>query len=143
LQMLFDHSDEGGTDGLGIMPGRVVRFPAAQMRDASGSKLKVPHMGWNTVYQKQSHPMWDGIEDGSRFYFVHSYYVEAVDPGTVAGETSYPFAFTCAIARDNIFAVQFHPEKSQSTGLRLLSNFVRWSGSINAPANNASRIANV
>jgi glutamine amidotransferase len=143
LQMLFDHSAEGGVNGLGIMPGQVVRFPAARMRDASGGKLKVPHMGWNKVYQKQSHPMWDGIDDGSRFYFVHSYYVEAVDLGTVAGETSYPFAFTCAVARDNIFAVQFHPEKSQSTGLRLLSNFVRWDGSMNTPASNTSKIASV
>ena len=128
LQMLFEHSAEGDIKGLGILPGRVVRFPAARLYDASENKLKVPHMGWNKVFQKQPHPMWSGIEDGSRFYFVHSYYVEATDSGIIAGETHYPFAFTCAVARDNIFAVQFHPEKSQSAGLKLLSNFVSWNG---------------
>ena len=141
LQMLFEHSEEGDIKGLGILPGRVVRFPAERMHDASGNKLKVPHMGWNRVLQKQPHPMWEGIEDGSRFYFVHSFYVEAADPEIIAGETQYPFAFTCAVARNNIFAVQFHPEKSQSVGLRLLSNFVRWSGSTNAPADKAFRTA--
>ena len=141
LQMLFEHSEEGDIKGLGILPGRVVRFPADRMHDVSGHKLKVPHMGWNKVLQKQPHPMWAGIEEGSRFYFVHSYYVEAADPGMIAGETHYPFAFTCAAARNNIFAVQFHPEKSQSVGLRLLSNFVRWSGSTNAPADKAFRTA--
>ena len=142
LQMLFEHSAEGDIKGLGILPGRVVRFPPVRMHDASGNKLKVPHMGWNRVYQKQSHPMWAGIEEGSRFYFVHSFYVEAADPGIVAGESCYPFAFTCAVARNNIFAVQFHPEKSQSAGLRLLSNFVRWSGSTSTSADKAFRTAN-
>jgi len=141
LQMLFEHSEEGDIKGLGILPGRVVRFPAERMHDASGNKLKVPHMGWNKVLQKQPHPMWAGIEEGSRFYFVHSFYVEAADPEMIAGETHYPFAFTCAVARNNIFAVQFHPEKSQSVGLRLLSNFVHWSGSANAPADKAFRTA--
>ncbi len=141
LQMLFEHSEEGDIEGLGILPGRVVRFPAERMQDGAGNKLKVPHMGWNNVYQKQSHPMWDGIDDGSQFYFVHSFYVEPSDPAIAAGETHYPFAFTCAAARNNIFAVQFHPEKSQSTGLRLLSNFVRWSGSTDAPADKAARTA--
>ncbi len=141
LQMLFEHSEEGDIKGLGILPGRVVRFPAERMHDASGNKLKVPHMGWNKVLQKQPHPMWAGIEEGSRFYFVHSFYVEAADPEMIAGETHYPFAFTCAAARNNIFAVQFHPEKSQSVGLRLLSNFVHWSGSTNAPADKAFRTA--
>ena len=141
LQMLFEHSEEGDIKGLGILPGRVVRFPAERMHDASGNKLKVPHMGWNKVFQKQPHPMWAGIDEGSRFYFVHSFYVEAADPGMIAGETLYPFAFTCAAARNNIFAVQFHPEKSQSVGLRLLSNFVRWSGSTNASADKAFRTA--
>jgi len=93
-----------------------------------GEKLKVPHMGWNQVYQTMSHPMWAGIPDGSRFYFVHSYYVEAREQTLVAGTARYPFSFTCAVARNNIFAVQFHPEKSQSAGLRLLSNFVSWDG---------------
>jgi len=141
LQMLFEHSEEGNITGLGILPGRVVRFPVERMQDASGNKLKVPHMGWNRVLQKQPHPMWEGIEDGSRFYFVHSFYVEAADPEIIAGETQYPFAFTCAAARNNIFAVQFHPEKSQSVGLRLLSNFVRWSGSTNAPTDKVLRNA--
>ena len=141
LQMLFEHSEEGDINGLGILPGRVVRFPAERMHDASGNKLKVPHMGWNKVFQKQPHPMWAGIDEGSRFYFVHSFYAEAADPEMIAGETLYPFAFTCAAARNNIFAVQFHPEKSQSVGLRLLSNFVRWSGSTNASADKAFRTA--
>ena len=141
LQMLFEHSEEGNITGLGILPGRVVRFPVERMQDASGNKLKVPHMGWNRVLQKQPHPMWEGIEDGSRFYFVHSFYVEAADPEIIAGETQYPFAFTCAAARNNIFAVQFHPEKSQSVGLRLLSNFVRWSGSTNVPTDKVLRNA--
>jgi glutamine amidotransferase len=141
LQMLFEHSEEGDIDGLGILPGRVVRFPAERMQDASGNKLKVPHMGWNNVYQKQPHPMWAGIEDGGHFYFVHSFYVMASEPEIIAGETRYPFAFTSAAARNNIFAVQFHPEKSQSAGLRLLSNFVRWNGSTNAPADKSFRTA--
>ncbi len=128
LQMLFDHSEEGDIAGLGILPGRVLRFPPERMRDDSGNKLKVPHMGWNQVFQKRQHPMWAGIENGSRFYFVHSYFVEVSDPDIVAGETCYPFAFTSAVARNNIFAVQFHPEKSQTAGLRLLSNFVGWDG---------------
>ncbi|HUU71177.1 MAG TPA: imidazole glycerol phosphate synthase subunit HisH [Burkholderiales bacterium] len=132
LQMLFEHSEEGDIDGLGLLPGRVLRFPRERMRDDSGKKLKVPHMGWNQVFQQQSHPMWAGLEDGSRFYFVHSYFVEVSDPGIVAGKTCYPFAFTSAVARNNIFAVQFHPEKSQSAGLRLLSNFVGWDGSAGA-----------
>jgi imidazole glycerol-phosphate synthase subunit HisH len=126
LQMLFDHSEEGNVPCLGVLQGRVVRFPASKMVDESGAKLKVPHMGWNEVYQTVSHPLWRGIADGSRFYFVHSYYVRVGDPGLAVGVTRYPFSFTCAAARNNIFAVQFHPEKSQTAGLQLLSNFVRW-----------------
>jgi glutamine amidotransferase len=137
LQMLFEHSEEGNVAGLGLLPGRVVRFPAARMRDESGNKLKVPHMGWNRVCQKKPHAMWTGIEDESRFYFVHSYFVEVSDPDIVAGTTCYPFAFTSVVARNNIFAVQFHPEKSQSAGLRLLSNFVRWDGSADIVKNKA------
>ncbi len=137
LQMLFEHSEEGDIDGLGLLPGRVLRFPPKRMHDASGNKLKVPHMGWNQVFQTRLHPMWAGIEDGSRFYFVHSYFVEVSDPAIVAGETCYPFAFTSVVAQKNIFAVQFHPEKSQSAGLRLLSNFVRWSGSADVPEDRA------
>ena len=128
LQMLFERSDEGDTPGLGILPGKVVRFPAANAFMGQGEKLKVPHMGWNQVYQAMSHPMWDGIVDGSRFYFVHSYYVDTPEKALVAGTSRYPSSFTCAVARNNIFAVQFHPEKSQSAGLRLLSNFVSWNG---------------
>lgn len=126
LQMLFEHSEEGDTPGLGVLPGRVVRFPSAVNNQVE--KLKVPHMGWNQVYQTMSHPMWDGIAEGSRFYFVHSYYVDSPDQALVAGTSRHALRFTCAVARNNIFAVQFHPEKSQSAGLRLLSNFVSWNG---------------
>jgi glutamine amidotransferase len=126
LQMLFDHSEEGDTKGLGLIPGRVRRFPQEQMHDAAGNKLKVPHMGWTEVHQSGAHPLWDGIPDGSRFYFVHSYFAEPACPDVIAAYSIYPFAFTCAAARDNIFAVQFHPEKSQSAGLRLLANFTVW-----------------
>jgi imidazole glycerol-phosphate synthase subunit HisH len=125
LQMLFERSEEGDTPGLGVLPGKVVRFSTAR---SQGEKLKVPHMGWNQVYQTIDHPMWEGIPDGSRFYFVHSYYVDTPEQGLIAGTSRYPSSFTCAVARNNIFAVQFHPEKSQSAGLRLLSNFVSWSG---------------
>ena len=127
LQMLFEHSEEGDTPGLGVLPGKVVRFRAAS-KSAQGDRLKVPHMGWNQVYQSMSHPLWEGIADASRFYFVHSYYVDTADPALIAGTSQYPSSFTCAVARNNIFAVQFHPEKSQSAGLRLLSNFVSWNG---------------
>lgn len=128
LQLLFDHSEEGDAAGLGILPGKVIRFAHADMHDADGLKLKVPHMGWNELYQTGSHPMWAGIEDGARFYYVHSYYVVPDDLELVAGHTAYPQPFTGSVARDNIFAVQFHPEKSQHAGLQLLSNFVRWNG---------------
>lgn len=128
LQALFEHTEEGDAAGLGILPGRVLRFPEEAMKGASGEKLKVPHIGWNTVHQVMPHPMWSGIDDGARFYFVHSYYVEPAAPDVVAGVSHYPFAFTCAVARDNLFAVQFHPEKSQAAGLRLLANFVTWEG---------------
>jgi len=126
MQMLFEHSEEGNVAGLGLFPGRVLRFPHEAMVNSAGEKLKVPHMGWNEVYQAQPHPLWAGIADGARFYFVHSYYCEPATPDCTAGTTNYPFAFTSAVARDNIFAVQFHPEKSATAGLALLSNFVRW-----------------
>jgi len=128
LQMLFDLSDEGGVGGLGLLKGRVVRFPAAHMVAADGSKLKVPHMGWNEVQHTLGHPLWEGIASGTRFYFVHSFYPVPEEPAIVAGYTCYPFAFTCAVARANLFAVQFHPEKSQAAGLKLLANFVGWDG---------------
>jgi glutamine amidotransferase len=118
LQMLFERGEEGDTPGLGLLPGRVPRLKV--------SGLKIPHMGWNEVAQRRSHPLWADIADRSRFYFVHSYYPAPSDGALVAGTCDYGAPFTCAVARDNIFAVQFHPEKSQSAGLQLLSNFVRW-----------------
>jgi len=118
LQMLFERGEEGDTPGLGVLPGEVPRFRLAG--------LKVPHMGWNEVAQAQPHPLWGGIADGSRFYFVHSYYPAPRGPTLSAATAVYGKPFTCAVARDNIFAVQFHPEKSQSAGLQLLSNFVSW-----------------
>ena len=128
LQALFEHSEEGDCAGLGILPGRVRRFADGLSNPVTGERLKVPHMGWNGVHQAKPHPLWNGIEDNSRFYFVHSYYVESDDSDLVAGTASYPTEFTCAVARDNLFAVQFHPEKSQASGLRLLANFVAWDG---------------
>lgn len=125
LQLLFDHSEEGDTPGLGILPGRVKRFPAP-MVDAQGERLKVPHMGWNQVHQTQDHPMWAGIEQDTRFYFVHSYYVVPSHAEQSAASTEYPFAFVSAAAKDRLFAVQFHPEKSDRMGLQLLSNFLNW-----------------
>jgi glutamine amidotransferase len=126
LQMLFGHAEEGDVMGLEILPGRVPHFPLAEMVAPDGSRLKVPHMGWNQVQQAEAHPLWQGIEDGARFYFVHSYYVEPESPDVIAGSTRYGIPFTSAIARANIFAVQFHPEKSAQAGLRLLANFMRW-----------------
>ena len=126
LQTLFERSEEGDTPGLGVFSGQVRRFPPGAMKDAQGGKLKVPHMGWNEVMQAEAHALWRGIADASRYYFVHSYYVEAGKPELVAGYSIYGFPFTCAVAQDNIFAVQFHPEKSQTAGLALLANFVTW-----------------
>ena len=128
LQLLFDHSEEGDAPGLGILKGQVRKFAADEMIDSEGAKLKVPHMGWNQVYQTKAHPMWSGIATGERFYYVHSYYVCPEDENLVTGVTDYPKPFTGVVARDNIFAVQFHPEKSQHAGLQLLSNFVQWNG---------------
>jgi imidazole glycerol-phosphate synthase subunit HisH len=125
-QMLFERSDEGDTRGLGILPGEVLRFPAERMVAADGARLKVPHMGWNRVSQARAHPLWDGVPDGAYFYFVHSYYVVPAEPSDIAGTCEYGLGFTCAVARDNIFATQFHPEKSAATGLRLYRNFVDW-----------------
>ncbi|HMM73054.1 MAG TPA: imidazole glycerol phosphate synthase subunit HisH [Rhodocyclaceae bacterium] len=126
LQMLFDYSEEGDCPGLGLLQGRVRHFPREAMHDAQGGRLKVPHMGWNEVHQRGSHPLWAGIPDGCRFYFVHSYFVQPADPALTAAHTGYGLDFTCAIATDNIFAVQFHPEKSAHAGLTLLANFLRW-----------------
>ena len=128
LQVLLDFSEEnGGTDCLGIYPGRVKYFGDGH-KDQSGVKLKVPHMGWNRVEQSVSHPLWHSIKDGSRFYFVHSYYVETAEAELVAGITEYGIRFTSAIARKNLFALQCHPEKSADAGLQLLRNFVNWNG---------------
>jgi imidazole glycerol-phosphate synthase subunit HisH len=118
LQMLFERAEEGDTRGLATMPGDVPRFRL--------SGLKIPHMGWNEVIQARKHALWEGIADRSRFYFVHSYYPAPREAALTAATCMYGAPFTCAVARDNIFAVQFHPEKSQSAGLQLLSNFVRW-----------------
>lgn len=125
-QMLFEHSAEGDVAGLGVFAGEVRRFPAEKMVDAAGKRLKVPHMGWNEVRQTRPHALWEGIADGARFYFVHSYYVDPVDRACVAGSTDYGIPFTSAVARDNIFAIQCHPEKSAQAGLALLENFIRW-----------------
>ena len=128
LQMLFASSDEGPTPCLGALAGSVRRFSDEHMVLASGERLKVPHMGWSPVTQVRNHPLWAGIDDGARFYFAHSYYPVPDDGDIVVGTAAYPAPFTCAIARANIFAVQFHPEKSQRAGLRLLANFIAWDG---------------
>lgn len=124
LQMLFEHSAEGDVPGLGILRGEVVRF-ASNMRDENGGKLKVPHMGWNSVHHGE-HTLWNDIAQDERFYFVHSYYVQPRDSLIVQATSDYPQPFVCAVARDNLFAVQFHPEKSAAAGLRLLQNFINW-----------------
>ena len=131
LQSLMQESDEdGGVKGLGIIPGKVVRFPD-NVKDEHGDVCKIPHMGWNRVNQQKPHPLWKDIEDGARFYFVHSYYVQVENDEDCAAKTSYASEFTSAAARDNIFATQFHPEKSQHAGLTLLKNFLSWDGGDN------------
>ncbi|MDD4928885.1 MAG: imidazole glycerol phosphate synthase subunit HisH [Gallionella sp.] len=143
LQMLFEHSAEGDVAGLGVLAGDVVRF-SSNMQDAKGNKLKVPHMGWNQVTHAgrasarhvglkpdlqsldNEHPLWDGIAQGARFYYVHSFYVKPQDASLVQATSDYPLPFVCAVARANLFGVQFHPEKSQAAGLKLLQNFVQW-----------------
>ncbi len=151
LQMLFERSAEGNVTGLGVLPGEVVRF-ASELKDMQGAKLKVPHMGWNQVRRIEhpaspqgdatvapspsrrgvgrgnipEHPLWAGIEQDARFYFVHSYYVQPRDASLAQATSDYPQPFVCAVARDNLFAVQFHPEKSAAAGLRLLQNFINW-----------------
>ncbi len=130
MQMLLEHSDEQDTPGLGLIPGRVHRFDLDGRLQPDGSRFKVPQMGWNQVFQMQPggerHPMWAGVPDGSWFYFVHSYYARPSEPRHTAGQTDYGGRFTSALARDNIFAVQFHPEKSAGPGLRLYRNFLGW-----------------
>jgi len=130
LQMLFEESEEGPTACLGALPGRVVRFRDEAMVSPQGERLKVPHMGWSRVRQARPHPLWSGIEDGARFYFAHSFHPVPRDREMTAATVDYPTPFTCAIARANIFATQFHPEKSQRAGLALLQNFVAWDGRV-------------
>lgn len=129
-QMLFEQSDEGNAPCLGIFPGQVRKFTGAAFAKPSlgchHEFLKVPHMGWSQVQQAQAHPLWDGIADNSYFYFVHSYYVVPEDAQLSVGKSLYGDEFTCAVARDNIFATQFHPEKSADMGLRLYRNFAQW-----------------
>ena len=127
LQVLFEHSEEGETPCLGLFSGQVRRF-ASGLQDTRGSKLKVPHMGWNRVHRVNTpeHPLWSGIEQDARFYFVHSYYVEPSDSSLVQATSDYPQPFVCAVAKENLFAVQFHPEKSAAAGLKLLQNFINW-----------------
>jgi imidazole glycerol-phosphate synthase subunit HisH len=126
LQLLFEESDEFGLHkGMGVLPGKVTRFPDTIRDPEAGEPLPIPHMGWNTVEIKKGTPLFAGIESGSYFYFVHSYYAILQDPDDIAAVTPYGIEFACAVQRDNIYAVQFHPEKSQEKGLRLLRNFGR------------------
>jgi len=125
-QMLFDLSEEGNTPGLGLLPGKVVRFELDGQLQADGSRFKVPQMGWNRVQQSRPHALWQDIPDQEYFYFVHSYYAQPDNAEHIVGMTDYGQLFACAVARDNIFATQFHPEKSAHAGLQLYKNFVHW-----------------
>jgi glutamine amidotransferase len=130
MQMLLDHSAEGaagGTDCLGLIPGNVVKFELAGQLQPDGSRFKVPQMGWNRVHQTRPHPVWAGVPDNSYFYFVHSFYAKPLDVRHTAGVSDYGQPFTSAVSRDNIFATQFHPEKSADMGLMLYRNFLSWS----------------
>jgi len=128
MQVLIEHSEENqGTRCLGYFPG-VVRYFGDNRHDKDNNRLKVPHMGWNRLRQYREHPLWQGISDNSRFYFVHSYYLKTDDLDLIVGQCDYGFEFTAAIARDNVFALQCHPEKSADAGLQLLTNFVNWDG---------------
>ena len=127
MQMLLDRSEEGPSEGLGLVHGEVCKFELAGRVQPDGSRFKVPQMGWNQVIQTQAHPIWRGVPDASYFYFVHSYYARPSDARHSVGEADYGMRFTAAIARDNIFATQFHPEKSADQGLALYRNFLQWS----------------
>lgn len=128
MQALLSHSEEnGGVDTLDIVKGRV-RFFGHDHRDEQGARLKVPHMGWNEVRHVRAHPLWSGIEDNTRFYFVHSYYVDPADESVVHGVFDYGVQACAALALGNLFAVQFHPEKSHTAGLQFLRNFLEWDG---------------
>ena len=126
MQMLLDHSAEGNTPGLGLIAGEVIKFDLAGRTQADGSRFKVPQMGWNQVVPTQPHPLWEGVPSNSYFYFVHSFYAKPTNAAHIAAETDYGGLFACAIARDNIFATQFHPEKSAAHGLALYRNFIHW-----------------
>ena len=126
-QLLFDVSEEGNTAGLGWFSGSVKRF-ANGLQDAQGDKLKVPHMGWNQVHQTRAHPLFADVAQDARFYFVHSYYFAPSDTSIVLGSSDYPESFACVVGRDNVFATQFHTEKSHDAGLQLLQNFMLWDG---------------
>jgi glutamine amidotransferase len=126
MQMMLDHSAEGDTPGLGLIPGDVVKFDLTGRLQADGSRFKVPQMGWNQVLQTRPHAMWEGVPDASYFYFVHSFYARPQNVAHSAAQTDYGGLFTCAVARDNIFATQFHPEKSAAHGLALYRNFLHW-----------------
>lgn len=126
MQMLLSHSEEGDTPSLDLIPGAVKRFQLADKTQPDGSRYKVPQMGWNRVRQTQAHPIWHGVPDMSWFYFLHSYYALPANPGHSVGEADYGGWYTAAIARDNIFATQFHPEKSADMGLALYRNFLHW-----------------
>ncbi len=126
MQMLLDHSAEGDTPGLGLIAGEVIKFDLVGRTQADGSRFKVPQMGWNQVVPTQPHPLWKGVPSYSYFYFVHSFYAKTTNAAHIAAETDYGGLFACAIAKDNIFATQFHPEKSAAHGLALYRNFIHW-----------------
>jgi imidazole glycerol-phosphate synthase subunit HisH len=129
LQVLYEFSEEGGgIKCLENIPGKVKRFPSDMQDKKTGMPLKVPHMGWNQVHQQHAHPLWEGIDQDDRFYFVHSYYADTAERHYVAATTNYGVEFTSAVSHENFFAVQFHPEKSQHAGLQLLKNFISWNG---------------
>jgi glutamine amidotransferase len=125
-QMLFELSEEGDVPGLGLLPGKVVRFQLDGKLQADGSRFKVPQMGWNRVRQSRAHPLWNGVADNSYFYFVHSYFAVPEDASHTIGEADYGAPYCCAVAKDNVVATQFHPEKSANAGLQLYKNFVHW-----------------
>ena len=126
MQMLLQHSEEGDTPSLGLIPGEVRRFRLEGKTQADGSRFKVPQMGWNQLHITRSHPVWDGIADQEWFYFLHSYYADPARPADSVGESDYGGRYTAAVARDNLFATQFHPEKSAAAGLALYRNFLYW-----------------
>jgi glutamine amidotransferase len=131
MQAMMEYSAENdGTECLGLLPGKVLAFPTDMQDPVSGERLKIPHMGWNQIYPQVEHPLWRSIANGARFYFVHSYYVEPANPELIAASCNYGIPFTCALAKGNVFAVQFHPEKSQHAGLQLYANFLNWDGTL-------------